>query len=118
MIVGQVCIKKKGHDAGRECVIIELKEKENRALVTGPKAVTGVRRRYVNLAHLTPTQKALQIKANASDSEIAALLGRKITEHPKKETPVKTEEKKEAHPKKAEAKPKAKPKAKHKAKKK
>ncbi|MFC1454630.1 hypothetical protein ACFLQI_00905 [Candidatus Undinarchaeota archaeon] len=84
MKVGQICIKTRGHDAGGECVVLEVKEKEQRALVTGPKAVTGVRRREVSLAHLKTTSKVLTIRPNATDKDIALLLGRKIIEKPEK----------------------------------
>ena len=81
--VGSVCIKTKGRDTG-ECVILEIKE--NRALVTGPKSLTGVRRRYINLVHLNPTGRAIKIQANESDEKVAEALGKKLpTPRPQKE---------------------------------
>jgi len=73
--IGSVCRKTRGRDAG-ECVIVELKE--NRALVTGPKSITGVRRRYVNISHLSPTGRALKIKASATDEEVAKAMDRTL----------------------------------------
>ena len=73
--VGRVCMKTKGHDAGR-CVVVELEK--GKALVTGPKTLTGVRRRKVNLAHLHPLGDKLDIKKGASDDAIATAMGVKL----------------------------------------
>jgi large subunit ribosomal protein L14e len=43
-------------------------------LVTGPKKVTGVKRRRVNINHVRPLQDKLEIKRGASDEEIAQTL--------------------------------------------
>jgi large subunit ribosomal protein L14e len=47
---------------------------KNFALVTGPKSVSGVRRRRVNVNHLKPLEEKLTIEKGASDEQIAALL--------------------------------------------
>jgi large subunit ribosomal protein L14e len=47
---------------------------KNFALVTGPKSVTGVRRRRVNVNHLKPLEEKIQIEKGLTDEQIAALL--------------------------------------------
>jgi large subunit ribosomal protein L14e len=71
--VGRVCVKTAGRDTGRRCVVVDLMDK-NFALVTGPKSVSGVRRRRVNVNHLKPLEEKLTIEKGASDEQIAALL--------------------------------------------
>jgi len=48
---------------------------KNFVLVTGPRAVTGVKRRRVNVSHIKPTEEKIKIKRAASDEEVAAALG-------------------------------------------
>jgi len=99
MEIGTICEKTQGRDKGR-CVVIDLKE--NRILVTGPKPVTGVRRREVNPSHLRPTSETLKIKKGASDEEVAAALNITIKPaRPRKEPP---KPEKKAEPKKPEKK--------------
>jgi large subunit ribosomal protein L14e len=43
-------------------------------LVTGPKTVTGVKRRRVNINHVAPTEDTIQVKRGASDDEVTQLL--------------------------------------------
>lgn len=71
--VGRVCIKTSGRDAGKRCVVVDLMDK-NFALVTGPKQVSGVRRRRVNVNHLKPLEEKIAIEKGATDEQIAALL--------------------------------------------
>jgi large subunit ribosomal protein L14e len=71
--IGRVCVKTSGRDAGKHCVIIDLMDK-NFALVTGPKSVSGVRRRRVNVNHLKPLEEKIQIEKGATDEQIALLL--------------------------------------------
>ena len=71
--IGRVCVKTAGRDAGKHCVIIDLMDK-NFALVTGPKSVSGVRRRRVNVNHLKPLEEKIQIEKGATDEQIAPLL--------------------------------------------
>lgn len=70
--IGRVCMKTKGHDAGR-CVVLDVEK--GRALITGPKSLTGVRRRKVALSHLHPLAEKFDIKKDASDAEVAAAMG-------------------------------------------
>ena len=93
MEVGRICVKLLGREAGKKCVIVDVVDKSF-VLVTGPKALTGVKRRRANIKHLEPTNAILKIARRSSDEEIIAAS--------KKE--VKTEETK------TKARPKAKPK--------
>ncbi len=71
--VGRVCIKQFGREAGKRCVIIDVMDKSF-VLVTGPKKVTGVRRRRTNINHIEPTQVKLELTRGASDEEITSVL--------------------------------------------
>lgn len=71
--VGRVCVKKAGREAGRRCVVVDVIDR-NFVLVTGPKDVTGVRRRRANVDHLEPTDVKLDIKKGASDEEVKKAL--------------------------------------------
>jgi len=71
--VGRICVKTAGRDAGRRCVIVDLMDK-NFALVTGPKEVSGVRRRRVNVNHIKPLEEKIAIEKGATDEQIAALM--------------------------------------------
>ncbi len=67
--VGRVCMKTAGREAGRYCVVLK-KEGSGFVLVTGPKNLTGVKRRRCNIYHLEPLVEKLKIKADASDEEV------------------------------------------------
>lgn len=71
--VGRVCIKQFGREAGKRCVIIDVMDKSF-VLITGPKKVTGVRRRRTNINHIEPTQVKLELTRGASDEEITSVL--------------------------------------------
>jgi len=43
-------------------------------LVTGPKAVSGVRRRRANVNHVEPLQERIDVDKGASDEEVAGAL--------------------------------------------
>jgi large subunit ribosomal protein L14e len=43
-------------------------------LVTGPKKVTGVRRRRANINHLEPLQVKVDVTRGASDEEVTSVL--------------------------------------------
>jgi large subunit ribosomal protein L14e len=71
--VGRVCLKIVGREAGKVCAVVKkLKEGKSEAfvLVTGPKLLSGVKRRKCNVEHLEPTQYLLSIKEDASDEEV------------------------------------------------
>lgn len=67
--IGRVCVKTTGREAGRYCVIVE-KNDENFVTVTGPKSLTGVRRRKANTAHLEPTKIVLKVSEKAGDADV------------------------------------------------
>jgi large subunit ribosomal protein L14e len=69
MEIGQVCVKTVGKEKGKYCVVVK-KVDENFVIVSGPKALTGVKRRRANVIHLQPLQYKLDIKEDASDEEI------------------------------------------------
>ena len=71
--VGRICVKLSGREAGRKCVVVDLADKSF-VLITGPKEVTGVRRRRVNVNHIEPLQDGIEIKRGASDEEITEAL--------------------------------------------
>ncbi len=51
--VGRICVKQAGRECCTKCVIIDVMDKSF-VLVTGPKKVTGVKRRRVNINHVMP----------------------------------------------------------------
>jgi large subunit ribosomal protein L14e len=68
--VGRICMKLVGREAGKKCVIVDVMDKSF-VMVTGPKKVTGVKRRRVNINHLQPLPDKLDVKRGASDEEVA-----------------------------------------------
>lgn len=71
--VGRICVKLLGREAGGKCVIVDVVDKSF-VLITGPKKVTGVRRRRVNINHVEPLQDKIGIKRGASDEEVSEAL--------------------------------------------
>jgi large subunit ribosomal protein L14e len=71
--VGRICVKLLGREAGRKCVVVDLADKSF-VLITGPKEVTGVRRRRANVNHIEPLQDTVDIKRGASDEEVTEAL--------------------------------------------
>jgi large subunit ribosomal protein L14e len=71
--VGRICVKLSGREAGRKCVILDVMDKSF-VLITGPKKVTGVKRRRANINHVEPLQDKLDIKRGASDEEVEETL--------------------------------------------
>jgi large subunit ribosomal protein L14e len=69
MEIGQVCVKTVGREKGKYCVVVKNVNK-NFVIVSGPKALTGVKRRRANVIHLQPLQYKLEIKEGASDEEL------------------------------------------------
>lgn len=68
--VGRICVKLTGREAGRKCVVVDIIDKSF-VLITGPKTVTGVKRRRANVNHVEPLQDKVKIKRGASDEEVA-----------------------------------------------
>ena len=71
--VGRICVKLSGREAGRKCVVVDVVDKSF-VFITGPKKVTGVRRRRVNINHVEPLQATVEIKRGASDEEVEEAL--------------------------------------------
>ena len=71
--IGRMCIKTLGRESGKECVIIDIIDKSF-VLITGPKSVSGVKRRRVNVSHLEPTETVLDINRGATDEEVEKAL--------------------------------------------
>lgn len=71
--VGSICVKTRGREAGRKCVVVDIID-ENFVLITGPKSLTGVKRRKANVNHLEVTPLKIDIKRGASDEEVLKAL--------------------------------------------
>ena len=91
MEVGRICIKNSGREAGKKCVVVDLVDK-NFVLITGPKQVTEVKRRRVNISHLEPTQEKISITRGATDEEVTEVLktAGKLEDKTKKAKPAKS----------------------------
>ena len=74
MDVGRICLKLKGREAAKRCVVVDVIDR-NYVMVTGPFELTGVKRRRVNMSHLKPLDEVIEIPKNASDQEIMDILG-------------------------------------------
>jgi len=62
--VGRLCVKIAGRDAGRTCVVVE-------AVGNGYVIVDGdVRRKKVNIKHLEPLDKTVNVKSKASSADV------------------------------------------------
>ncbi len=71
--VGRICFKQAGREQGKKCVVIDVMDKSF-ILVTGPKKLTGIKRRRVNLNHVSPLEDKIEIKRGASDEEVTQAL--------------------------------------------
>jgi len=71
--VGRICVKQAGRDSGKKCVVIDVMDKSF-VLITGPKKITGIKRRRANINHLTPLQDKVDLKRGASDEEVTQVL--------------------------------------------
>ena len=67
--VGRICVKLTGREAGRKCVVVDIMDKSF-VVITGPKTVTGVKRRRANMNHVEPLQDRIAIKRGATDEEV------------------------------------------------
>jgi large subunit ribosomal protein L14e len=67
--VGRIALKVAGREAGRYCCVLK-KIDDNFVLVTGPKPLTGVKRRRANIDHLEATPYKLEIKEEATDRAV------------------------------------------------
>lgn len=66
-------MKKRGREAGLKCVVVDV-VRDDMLLVTGPKDVSGVRRRRVNVMHLAFTPHRVRIRRGATDEEVRRAL--------------------------------------------
>jgi len=71
--VGRIVVKVLGREAGRKAVVVDVID-ENYVLITGPKSLSGVKRRRVNINHIEPTNKKIEIRKGASDEEVLKAL--------------------------------------------
>ncbi len=71
--IGRICVKTMGREAGRKCVIVDIID-DRFVLVTGPKDISGVKRRRANVKHLEPTPYRIKIRRGASDEEVKKAL--------------------------------------------
>jgi len=71
--VGRICVKTAGRENGKKCVIVDVMDKSF-AMVTGPKVVTGVKRKRVNLSHIMLLQDRIEVARGASDEEVSSAL--------------------------------------------
>lgn len=74
--LGRVCMKIAGREAGRYAVVIKPagknKEEKSFVFVTGPKLLTGVKRRRSNIEHLQATEYKLEVAEDAADEQVIA----------------------------------------------
>ncbi|MFH0928788.1 MAG: 50S ribosomal protein L14e [Candidatus Aenigmatarchaeota archaeon] len=66
---GRIVLKIAGREAGKYAVIVE-NSNDGFVMITGPKAVTGVKRRKCNVEHIEPTEHVLEIGAKADDASV------------------------------------------------
>jgi large subunit ribosomal protein L14e len=69
---GRVCLKIAGREAGKYCVIVENID-DNFVLITGPKTITGVKRRKCNINHIEPTEDKIEIAPKADDASVESI---------------------------------------------
>lgn len=67
--IGRICLKIAGRETGRYCVIVG-KEEGDFVMVSGPKAITGVKRRRCNILHLEPLQHRFEIDSKTDDAKL------------------------------------------------
>ena|SRR3972149_3308626 len=67
--VGQVVLKVAGREAGKIAAVVK-KVDANFVMITGPKLLTGVKRRKANVEHIEPTKYKIEIKEDATDEEV------------------------------------------------
>jgi len=73
MEVGRICEKLAGREKGKKCVIIQVIDKKF-VMITGPKSLTGIKRRRVNVNHVKPLPNKVKIERDASDEIVLEAL--------------------------------------------
>ena len=71
--VGRICLKLAGRESGKKCIIVEVIDK-GFVVVTGPKIVTGVKRRRASINHIAPLKDRIGINRGSSDDEVTKAL--------------------------------------------
>ena len=71
--IGRICVKQAGREQGKKCIIVDVMDKSF-ILVTGPKNLTGVKRRRVNLEHVSVLEDKVEVRRGASDEEVVQVL--------------------------------------------
>lgn len=71
--VGRICLKLAGRESGKKCVIIEIIDK-GFVIITGPKKITGVKRRRASINHIAPLKEKISINRGSSDEEVIKAL--------------------------------------------
>ncbi len=69
--IGRIVVKIAGREALRKAVVVDIIDK-NFILITGPPTLTGIKRRRVNIKHIEPTSKKLEITRKATDADVLA----------------------------------------------
>ncbi|MHA1951011.1 MAG: 50S ribosomal protein L14e [Candidatus Thorarchaeota archaeon] len=70
---GRVCVKTMGREAGGLCVVVGKKD-ESYVVVTGPRKLSGVKRRSCNIRHLEPLETILTFAEDADDEAIEKVI--------------------------------------------
>ena len=73
MEVGRICVKTVGREAGKKCIIVDIVDK-NFVLITGPRTVSGIKRRRANINHLELTQEKIDVNRGVTDEEVTEAL--------------------------------------------
>jgi large subunit ribosomal protein L14e len=72
--IGRVCLKIAGREAGKYAVVVKAagkaKDAKSFVFVTGPRLLTGVKRRKCNIDHLKATEYKLEISEDAQDEQV------------------------------------------------
>ncbi len=69
--IGRIVIKTAGREALKKAVVVDIIDK-NYILITGPPSLSGLKRRRVNIGHLEPTKKKVEITRKATDADVLA----------------------------------------------
>jgi len=86
--IGSICVKTLGREKGKQCVVIDLIDK-NFVLVTGPPNITGVKRRRAKVRHLEQTPDKINVKKGSSDEEVAQSIEKSKIQKPKQQSEAK-----------------------------
>lgn len=68
--VGRLCTKIAGRDAGKRCVVLDIVD-DNFILIDGE-----TRRKKVNIKHVEPSDKIVDIKKGAAHKQVMETLGK------------------------------------------